>query len=61
MENNQSLPEYVWVVTAHFTHTEPTMGVYAKEKRAIEMYNDWTKQAEDSTRVTIKKCFLFTL
>jgi hypothetical protein len=61
MENNQSLPVFVWVVTAHYTHSEPISAAYVNEESALITYKKWKTDSENAFIVTIQKCFLFTL
>jgi hypothetical protein len=57
----ETLPLHVWVVTAHYTHSEPISAAYVNEESALITYKKWKTDSENAFIVTIQKCFLFTL
>jgi hypothetical protein len=63
MENNQSLPEFVWVVSfiGNYHNSTPINAVYLSKDKAEKIYKEWLEKAGEFSRVSIEKSFLFTL
>lgn len=56
----KSIPEYVWVVTAHTADNNPIISVYFNEEKARETYMQWLQICNGTHKVTLTKSYLFT-